>query len=322
MRVETFGNSGPAVLCSGSIIFDILVRPVDNAQWGATTLVESVEYHLGGNGANTSTALARLGVPVRLIGVAGDDDQGRGALETLKSRGVDTSHVSRCGAPTATTVVIVNSAGDRQFLHRLGASEQAFPEPLEFNSALVQGASHYHLASLFILPRLRAHAPQTLARARAAGLTTSLDTNWDAENRWMRDLESCLPHLDILFMNEDEARMITGASDPSAAAGVVLAKGVRTAVMKLSNRGCAIYTKDRDVVCPAFDVEVKDTTGAGDCFVAGFLAAMLRGESHTQAGTFGNAVAALSVQKIGAVAGVPPREEIETWMRSARLRTS
>jgi sugar/nucleoside kinase (ribokinase family) len=306
------------VLCSGSIIYDILVRPVDQPAWGTTRFVDSIEYHIGGNGANTSRALTTLGVPTRLLGVVGRDQQGDVVLEGLRRAGVDTGAIDRVDLPTATTVVLVNEAGDRQFLHRLGASRDAFAVPVRFAAPLVEGAAHYHLASLFLLPRLRAHAPGMLAEARSVGLGTSLDTNWDAEGRWIRDLQPCLPYLDFLFMNEDEARMVTGSSDPSVAASAMRAGGVRTAVMKLGRRGCAIYTDDREIVCPAFEVDVKDTTGAGDCFVAGFLAALLRGEDLADAGHFANAVGALSVQRIGAVTGVLPRKEVETWMRSAR----
>ena len=155
-----------------------------------------------------------------------------------------------------------------------------------------------------------------LRRARAAGLTTSLDTNWDAEGEWMKALAPCLPELDILFMNEDEAFMVTGSRNPAIAADVVLAKGVSTAVMKLGGRGCAIFTEGKEILCPPYDVPVKDTTGAGDCFVAGFLDARQRGASWSEAGEFGNAVGALSVQKLGAVTGVVSRTETEEWMSS------
>ena len=308
------GHKG--LLCSGSIVYDILARPLDQLAWGTTRFVDSIEYHIGGNGANTSRALATLGVPTRLLGFVGRDRQGDVALEALRRAGVDTCAVRRVDLPTAATVVLVNEAGDRQFLHRLGASREAFAAPVMFDEPLIEGTALYHLASLFVLPQLRAHAPGMLAEARSVGLGTSLDTNWDAEGRWMRDLEPCLPHLDLLFMNEDEARMVTGSSDAAVAAGAVLAGGVRIAVMKLGRRGCAIYTGSREIVCPAFEVDVKDTTGAGDCFVAGFLSALLRGEDLEDVGHFANAVGALSVQRIGAVTGVVPRAEVEAWMHS------
>src|SRR3954471_8570411 len=307
----------PGIICSGSIVYDTLVYPFDCSAWGTTRWVRSIEYHAGGNAANTARAMAILGASVRLVGAVGNDAQAEFVLEELRGSGVSTDFIMRVEAPTATTVVLVNEAGDRQFLHRLGASQQAFSEPLAFTPSLLENASHYHFASLYILPHLRVHGAEMLRRARAAGLTTSLDTNWDAEGEWMNDLAPCLPDLDILFMNEDEAFMVTGSRDPAAGAQVVLEKGVRTAVMKLGGRGCAIYTADEEILCPSFRVPVKDTTGAGDCFVAGFLDARQRGASWAEAGEFGNAVGALSVQKLGAVTGVISRAETEAWMSTA-----
>jgi sugar/nucleoside kinase (ribokinase family) len=168
--------------------------------------------------------------------------------------------------------------------------------------------AHYHLASLFILPNFRPHAAETLARARSAGLTTSLDTNWDPRGRWMEDLGPCLPGLDFLFMNEDETRMC-GVSPAD-----ILSRGVRTFVLKLGPRGCAIYCGGCESHVPTFDVPVKDTTGAGDCFVAGFLCAWLRSESLEEAGRFANAVGALTVQQVGASSGVRSYEETREWI--------
>jgi ribokinase len=65
------------VICSGAVIHDTVVRPVEEPQWGTTTIVETIEPHVGGNAANTSIALATLGVPVRLMGAVGPDEQGR-----------------------------------------------------------------------------------------------------------------------------------------------------------------------------------------------------------------------------------------------------
>lgn len=310
------------VLCSGSIVYDTLVRPVENPQWGTTTLVETIESHSGGNGANTSLALATLGTPVRLLGAVGCDDHGRFLTGALRTAGVDTAAVAIVDAPTASTVVIVNRAGDRKFLHLPGASALAFTKPLTFDASLTNGIQHYHLASFFVLPNFRAHAPETLRRARLAGLSTSFDTNWDPQARWMQDLAPCLPHLDVIFINEDEARMTTGSSDVFEAAHILLQAGVRTAVMKLGPRGCAVLTAKEQHICPAFDVEAKDTTGAGDCFVAGFLSARTRGASLAEAGNFANAVAAWSVQTVGGVAGVRSSGEIAAWMKTAPLRKS
>ena len=119
----------------------------------------------GGNGANTSLALAALGVPVRLLGAVGRDEPGRFVLDALRRAGVDTGAIALAAAPTAATIALVNSAGSRKFLHRLGASADAFAGGIEFTPDLLEGMSHYHLASLFILPKLRTSGLRD-ARAR------------------------------------------------------------------------------------------------------------------------------------------------------------
>lgn len=308
------------VICSGSINYDIVVRPVEAPPWGTTTFVETLDYLVGGNGANTSLALSTLGVPARLVGAAGSDEPGRYLLDQLRRAGVDVAGVAFTDRPTSTTIVMINGAGNRKFLNRPGASGVAFAAPVEFHDALTEGVAHYHMASFFILPNLRKTACETLRRARAAGLTTSLDTTWDPLGEWMAALEPCLEHLDFLFMNEDEARMATGSDDPAKAALEVLARGTKTAVMKLGSRGCAIFTSGSQTYVPAFETDCVDTTGAGDAFVAGFLAVLMRGGPLRAAAEVGNAAGALVVQKVGAVTGVLSFEETLAWMRRAAVR--
>ena len=311
-------SSRRGILVSGSAIYDTLVLPAGDSNWGTTTFVDVMEPHPGGNGVNTSLALAKLGHPVRLVAAVGDDEPGRFLLDALRRAGVDTGFLSiHPAAATASTVVLVNQAGDRKFFHRMGVSAAAFPEPLDFTPALTAGIARYHLASLFILPGMREHASETLARARAAGLATSLDTNWDPQGRWMEDLRRCLPHLDLMFLNEDEARMATGSATPERAARRLLDAGARMVVIKLGPRGCGIFAADTDILVPGFTVDVKDTTGAGDCFVGGFLAALVDGASLAEAGRYANAVGALSVQHLGGASGIPAGVDLAGWMASA-----
>src|SRR5436190_12005495 len=109
-----------AILCSGNIVMDILVRPVDRIEWNATTWVNSIEQHLGGNGANTACTIGILGTRVRLISMVGLDAFGDFLMARLTAAGVGVSGVQRSSAPTATTVGLVDSAGNRLFLHQVG----------------------------------------------------------------------------------------------------------------------------------------------------------------------------------------------------------
>lgn len=313
-------HSALGVLCSGNLVYDTLVSPVEDLYWGATTFVDSIECHPGGNGSSTSRVLAKLGVPVRLLGAVGSDNQGQFLIDALREAGVDGSYIEQIAGPTSASVAAVKPSGERKFFHCMGASREAFRQGIQFTPELCRGMTHYHLASLFVLPRLRAKGPQILIDARAAGLSTSFDTNWDPEAGWMRTLEPFLPYIDTLFMNEEEAQMVTGSSTPAQIAKAVLAKGLGTLALKLGSRGCAIYTQEREILCPAFNIKAVDTTGAGDCFVAGFLTASLDGASLAESGRFANAVAALSVQKIGAVTGVLSKTETERWMNQTSMR--
>ena len=309
-----------AVLCCGNISLDIPVRPVEQLRWGTTTWVDSIEQNLGGNGSNTAYTLGMLGVPVRLLGLVGNDAFGERVLAIVKSAGVDLTFVGRSKASTTTVVALVNQEGNRMFLHQVGASAEVFPEPIEFTPALLSGISHFHLANVFALPNMRKSAPESMRRAREAGLTTSLDTGWDARGRWLADIEGCLPHAELLFMNQDEARMLSGDDDPLQAARRMQSLGAGDVVIKLGAEGCAVYTNDKEARFPAFEINPVDTTGAGDCFVAGFLAALSEGALYPAAARFANAVGALSVQKLGAVTGIRTRAETEDWMDSATVR--
>ena len=304
------------VLSFGNLVVDLLVRPVDRTTWGATTLVESIEQHLGGNCSNSAYTLGVLGVPVRTLGMVGNDPFGDYVLAQLRGAGVDTSAVRRSAAPTAATVVLVRTNGDRLFLHRLGASGEVELTEDELAREFAAGASHFHMASPFGLPRARAAEPGMLRQAREAGLATSIDTHWDSAGLWLADLARSLPFTDILFANEDEARMLTGTPVPEDAARVLREHGAGAVVLKLSRRGCAVFRAEGGFYSPAFDVPVVDTTGAGDCFVGGFLAALQRGRTWEEAARFANAVAALAIQRLGAVEGVLPWDETERWMQA------
>lgn len=304
------------VLCTGNLVFDILVRPVDEIPWGKTAHVESIEQHSGGNGCSTSYTLGMLGTRVRLLGAVGADAFGDFLVERLRSACVETSGLRRTAAPTATSVAIVAHDGARGFLHRRGSSAEMYVSPEEFERELADGFQHYHVAAPFGQTRMRPLHPDLLRRARAAGLSTSLDTHWDSEGIWLADLAPSLPATDFLFVNEDEARMLCASADPDVAGSVLRERGAGVVIVKLGARGCAVYTASGRIVVPAFAVGAVDTTGAGDCFVGGFLSEKLRGRSLEEAARFANAVAAMSVSCLGGTAGVASREETEAWMRA------
>ncbi len=308
-------DRGRGVLCAGSICFDILMRPVDDLQWGTSTWVDEFIEDLGGNGGNTAYTLAKLGTPVRLLSMVGSDSQGERVTARLREAGVDLSLVERAEGLTTTTVCIVNSDGNRFFLKRLGVSHETFAQPIEFTRSLIGSHTHFHMANLFSLPNLSRHGAKILRQAREAGLSTSLDTGWDPEQRWIERVGPCLQYTDLLFVNQEEAEMLTGSTEPETVALSLRRHGVRDVIMKLGAGGCAVLTHEGSHYVPGVSVDVVDTTGAGDCFAGAFLTALYRGESYAEAARFANAVGAMAVEKLGAVAAVQSFEDTMQWIK-------
>ena len=309
---------GRGIYFTGNIVVDCLVRPVDELPaWGATAYVDSTELHLGGNAAATAYAAAMMGVPSTVAGAVGDDFFADFALDRLRSAGVDLSFVRRKpGAATSTTVGLINQDGERLFLHDPGASGLLALEDIPFDERIAGGHAYFHFGSIFCLPRLRPRSEELLARARGAGLITSLDADWDVDDRWMEGFEPLCPLIDYFFANSDEARRLSGLSDLAETGRFFRGHGVKVVVLKLGSEGCAVFSEETNFLLSAYPVEAADTTGAGDCFCGAFLAGLSRSMNIEQAARLGTAVAAHCVRQVGGTAGVVDFETTRRWMQS------
>ncbi|HEY2576216.1 MAG TPA: sugar kinase [Streptosporangiaceae bacterium] len=263
-------------------------------------LVEQISLVIGGSAAITAVAAARLGLRVALVAAVGDDPVGRFLLGQLTAEGVDVSVMAvRPGFPTGATVAL-SRGQDRAILTATGA--MTLLTAADVPVALLAGAKHLHVGSYFLVERsLGPGLAELFARARAAGVTTSLDTNWDPSERWGGDqLGGILAQTDVLMPNEAEALRISGAGTLAEAVAVLTAAGARLAVkcgadgaLCVDGAGGAQHT----VVLPP--VEAVDTTGAGDCFNAGMITGLLRGLDLPRAAALGCAVAAASTRALG-----------------------
>src|SRR5262249_48894480 len=140
----------------------------------------------------------------------------------------------------------------------------------------VFSASHLHLSSYFLQSALRPRVPELFRLAKQAGLTTSLDTNDDPEDRWLPDLFDLLKSVDVLLPNEREPCLLARREDPLAAASL-LAERVPLVVMKRGEKGVLARRGTQLFEALPPNVEAVDTIGAGDSFDAGFLHQFIRG---------------------------------------------
>jgi len=282
-------------------------------------LVEGIWMVIGGSAAITAVAAARLGLSVRLVAAVGADPAGDFLLGQLSREGVDTAAVAvRDDLPTGMTVALSRGT-DRAILTALGAVASLTTQDVP--ATLLTRARHVHISSYFLLEHsLGPGLAAMLAAARAAGATTSLDTNWDPAGKWGDDhLSAALAQTDVLLPNEAEALRIAGEPTLPAAAQALTAAGPRLAV-KLGERGvlCADGPVWHRAELPP--VTPVDATGAGDCFNAGLIAGLLRGLALPDAAALGCAVGALSTRAPGGTASCPDLATALALAQAATVR--
>lgn len=291
------------------------------------TLLEAGRFEpcSGGAPANVATGLARLGARVGFRGVVGDDPFGRFLAERLAAEGVSCALRLARERPTGCWFVSLDARGDRSFFSpnaRFSADKLIAPGDVEAE-AIGRAAVLHVGTSAHVLPAGRDALRAAVAAARAAGTRVSFDPNvrahlWEDLEPLRRLCADVLPHVTYAKVSEEEALVCTGESDPARAAARLVELGVAVACLTLGERGALLRRGAEVVHVPAEPVEVVDTTGAGDGFVAGLLSVLARaGDPRAlpfaelvAAVRFANRVAGRVCTRLGAVAGLPRAGEI------------
>jgi len=300
------------VLVAGDANLDLVLRGDVVPRFGqAEQLLDGADLVLGSSAGIAAAGLARLGVDTALVARVGADVFGDHTRELLAAAGVDTASVAVSEQPTGVSVIL-SAPHDRAILTLTGALAGLTGAEVLAASA---DATHLHVASFFLVPGLARELPAVLARVRERGVTTSLDTNWDPAERW-DGVAECLPHLDVLLPNAQEAVALARAlgDDPAdaVAASVGIARRGPLVVVKDGADGGFAATPDGAVVrAPGLVLDVVDTTGAGDSFDAGFLAAWLDGRPLAEAVRWAAVAGSLSTRAAGGTGGQATRAEVE-----------
>ena len=303
------------VVCLGILVADTIVRQVDGLPaTGSLELVDDIALRGGGCALNTATVLRRFGLRVAVAGKVGADAFGDFVLGLLDAREVDRRGVVRdATVATSGSVALVDSRGERTFLHMLGANGALTAD--ELNREILYSGRALHVGGALVMPGLDGEPfAALLEEARRRRVHTSLDTVWDPTGRWSR-IEPCLPHLDLIVPSLAEAQAISGESEPERAADWLHRHGVPDVVLKLGADGCYVHGFGR---VPAPKVHVVDGTGAGDAFAAGLLYGRLAGWPLERAARLANAAGALATTAVGAVEGV---RSLDGALALARLQS-
>jgi len=306
------------VLCLGNIVADAVGTGCDTIpDEGHLALFDKVEMHLGGCANNTALALAKLGLKVALSAKVGTDGFGDYCANYHRDAGVNISGLVRSPKDsTSFSFIMVPRGGNRRILHTLAANATFGPKDIK--TELFAQSKWVCLGGVAIMPTFDKNLKSIVRAAKKAGACVAADTainNRFTARDWRKLFEGSYENLDILFPSEFEAQAITGEKDPEKICATLRKRGVRIAGVKLGEQGSALMTDAGYFRVPIYRVKCIDTLGAGDCFMAGLLAGMVKGLDPVGAAKLGNAVSAHCVQAVGATTGIKPLATIQSFQK-------
>jgi sugar/nucleoside kinase (ribokinase family) len=294
-------------LVFGNVTLDVICYPVNEVPRHESISFDDVTVSPGGCGSNTAIGLAALGIPTGIVACTGEDDSAVLLFRYWERVGLDRRFVQRTREkPTGTSVGLIDDDLQPRFIHTSGANRGLTANVIQPKAYAAAGTRFFHIAGFFVLPNLFEDVAEKLAQLRTLGITTSLDVVFNVrmdDSKLRAALWVSLPHLDYFIANDHEAFRLTGEVDPMKAAEILRERGARSVIVKLGAEGCYALSDEFTGVVPASDVEVIDTTGAGDAFAAGFIAALSSGAGVESACEAGNQAGARIVQHLGAIAG-------------------
>ncbi|MGB2589216.1 MAG: carbohydrate kinase family protein [Candidatus Acidiferrum sp.] len=259
-------------------------------------LANNLSLTLGSSSAIFAHNCALLGNRIDFHGAVGDDPLGELCLGRLMDSGVEVSAVRKFPGKQTGLTVILPQPEKRFILTYPGVMAELRVEDLDLTRIL--NAGHLHLSSYFLQKALRPRVPELFRLAKEAGLSTSLDTNDDPDDRWERGALDVLAWVDVFLPNEYEACRLAGVDDPMLALDF-LAKRVPLVVMKRGKKGALARRGSETFEASPLKVAAVDTIGAGDSFDAGFLHQFIRGASIDECMRYGNLTGALSTTRSG-----------------------
>jgi len=302
--------SSQQVTVFGDINVDVLMSIPTYPPPGGDAMATGLILRPGGSVANTAIVLAKLGVQVRLIGRTGDDRWADMALAPLLEYNVDVSAVRRDATESTGLIFIpVTPDGERTMFSYRGANTLIPPQ--EIGPELLQGSRILHISGYnFLTTPQRTSTWRAVDLAQQAGIPLSLDVGVEPALRARAEIERLLPSVSIILLGMDEARPLFEIDSAEEAAQCALERGVLLAAIKLGRDGCLLADRKRVFRQPGFQVQVVDTTGAGDAFCAGLLFAYLRRLDLAVSASIANASGALAAAVIGGGPVLPGLDQL------------
>ncbi len=272
--------------------------------------IPSFDMKMGGSSCIFACQTAKLGLRTLGIGVVGTDAFGHVVMDELRASGVDTTQVAQDSKVKTALGVALKRDSDRAILTYSGTIGAVRPSMI--TDELLASARHLHIGSYYLLDGIRDNVPDLLCRAKALGLTVSLDTNWDPKEEW-RLPDELFKYIDVFLPNENEVLLCSAKENFDEACEYFMQR-IPVVAIKQGSKGGTVLSACRSVALVPEKVSVIDTVGAGDSFDGGFLFGFLNGWTMEKCLKAGLYCGSMNTTRAGGTDGQADLESLKKYM--------
>jgi sugar/nucleoside kinase (ribokinase family) len=300
----------------GEVALDVILAGVDKIphRWSEVGNVQTAGVFTAGSAGYVAQCFSKLGGRAAIVGRIGDDSLGRIVIEGFHDCGVSTSNlvVDEAFETEVSTVVVYNDGNKSSVVSKVPPLRLDRLDP-----RCLHGAKALHIGAYLMLPDLWGrNTIRWIRHAKREKTLVSLDPQMSATGEWGKAFEGILEHLDLLLLDEVEARKISRRKNTLDAVEYLVGQGVSTVAVKAGKRGCIIGEQHRIHSVKAFKTKPISTIGAGDAFDAAFIYGSIHGWPVEKTARFSNAIAALSMTKLGCMTAIPKAKDAERIVKA------
>lgn len=290
--------SGKKLLVVGELNVDLLLNDIEGFPKVGTEIIANIlNFTLGSSSAIFASNSSSMGVETSFCGVLGEDEFGSFILKELRDKNVDVQYIKQTSEIKTGITVVMNYDQDRANVTYCGAMRALTIDDIPWKE--IKKFSHFHLSNFFLQNGIKNDIIEIFKKAKAAGLTTSLDLQWDPADQWDFDYKSCLPYVDVFLPNKAEILALTKKDTLEEAENEVM-QYANILALKLGKEGAKLRTKDINHFLPPYlNNTYKDSIGAGDSFNAGFIHKYLEGNPLEECLDNANLMGSLNTLKRG-----------------------
>ena len=286
------------VLVVGELNVDLILNSIDSfPEMGKEKLAKDMTLTLGSSSAIFASNLSALGAKVAFIGMIGTDAFGNLVKDSLSAKKVNTDYLIISDKWNTGATIVLNYSEDRAMVTYPGTMEHLTIN--DISEEAISSAKHLHFSSYFLQPGIQKDIAALFKMAKEKGLTTSLDIQWDPNEKWDFNYKEVLPFVDVFLPNEQEALLLTKEKELDNAIKK-LTPFTKHLVVKLGSKGSMVSANGKSTFKKSFlNENVVDAIGAGDSFNAGFIFRFINGFDIDECQNFGNLTGAINTTAAG-----------------------